>query len=38
LFDRIKPSKKKSVKVAEQIIERIEVGDLRPGDKLPSEH
>lgn len=38
MFDRIKPSKKKSVKVAEQIIERIETGDLRPGDKLPSEH
>lgn len=38
MFNEIKPSKKKSVKVAEQIIELIERGDLRPGDKLPSEH
>jgi GntR family transcriptional repressor for pyruvate dehydrogenase complex len=38
MFNKIKPSKKKSVKVAEQIIELIERGDLEPGDKLPSEH
>lgn len=38
MFNKIKPSKKKSVKVAEQIIELIERGDLKPGDKLPSEH
>ncbi|MFB6291632.1 MAG: FadR/GntR family transcriptional regulator [Candidatus Bipolaricaulia bacterium] len=38
LFDKIEPAKKKSVKVAEQIIELIEKGVLAPGDKLPSEH
>ncbi len=38
MFDKIEPSKKKSVKVAEQIIELIERGDLGPGDRLPSEH
>ncbi|MFP4201740.1 MAG: FadR/GntR family transcriptional regulator [Candidatus Acetothermia bacterium] len=38
MFDEIEPSKKKSVKVAEQIIELIERGELSPGDKLPSEH
>ncbi|MBS3787089.1 FadR family transcriptional regulator [Candidatus Bipolaricaulota bacterium] len=37
-FNEIQPSRKKSVKVAEQIIELIEKGDLGPGDKLPSEH
>lgn len=38
MFNKIEPSKKKSVKVAEQIIELIERGDLGPGDRLPSEH
>ena len=38
MFKRIEPTKKKSVKVAEQIIEAIEEGELRPGDKLPSEN
>lgn len=38
MFKKIEPSKKKSVKVAEQIIEAIEAGELRPGEKLPSEH
>jgi len=38
MFKGIEPSKKKSVKVAEQIIDLIERGDLGPGDRLPSEH
>lgn len=38
MFSKIEPAKKKSVKVAEQIIELIERGDLGPGDRLPSEH
>ncbi len=38
MFNEIQPSKKKSVKVAEQVIELIESGDLGPGDRLPSEH
>jgi len=38
MFNEIEPSKKKSVKIAEQIIGAIENRKLRPGDKLPSEH
>ncbi|MFW6111389.1 MAG: FadR/GntR family transcriptional regulator [Candidatus Bipolaricaulota bacterium] len=38
MFNKIDPNRKKSVKVAEQIIEAIEKGALSPGDKLPSEH
>ena len=38
MFNEIEPAKKKSVKVAEQIIDAIEGGGLGPGDKLPSEH
>lgn len=38
MFEKIQPSKKKSVRVAEQIIEAIETGGLKPGEKLPSEH
>ncbi len=38
MFNSVEPSKKKSVKVAEQVIESIEAGDLSPGDRLPSEH
>ncbi len=38
MFKKIEPSKKKSVKVAEQILAAIDEGDLRPGDRLPSEH
>jgi len=38
MFGQIKPTKKKKVKVAEQIFKAIKQGKLKPGDKLPSEH
>ncbi len=38
MFEEIRPSRKKSVRVAEQIIDAIEKGEVKPGEKLPSEH
>lgn len=38
MFETIVPNKKKSVKIAEQIVQAIKKGKLNPGDKLPAEH